>query len=277
MRVSKSEVKQTTREMRGLLLLASLLVVIIGTSAFFLPTRTDVFFAWTIGSPLTAAFLGGSYLAAFVLELLAAREVVWAYARVAVPAVFLFTTLTLIVTLLHLDKFHFDSSHWNTVAGTWVWLLVYLLVPFVMAALWIMQMRLEGGDPTHRASLPRWARITLLVQGMVMVLTGVWLLLFPVKIAAVWPWPLTPLTGRAIGAWGVGLGVAALHMARENSWRRGRAGFLASAVFALLQLVNLVRFGDEYSWGSPAGVLYLVLLLSLAVLGFIGWLRSRLH
>ena len=274
MRVAASEHKHTTRGMRGLLALASLLVLVIGTSAFFLPTRTDVFFSWTIGSPLTAAFLGGSYLAAFVLELLAAGERVWAYARVAVPAVFLFTTLTLIVTLLHLDKFHFDSPHWNTVAGTWVWLLVYLLVPFIMAALWIMQLRLEGGDPPRSAPFPRWARITLLVQGMVMVLTGVLLLLFPMQIAAVWPWPLTPLTGRAIGAWGVGLGAAALHIAIENDWRRGRGGFLASAVFALLQLVNLARFGDEYTWGSLSGVLYLVLLLSLGVLGFTGWLRS---
>lgn len=270
-----SEYKQTTRGMRRLLVTASLLVLIIGSSVFFLPTHTDVYFSWTIGSPLTAAFLGGSYLAAFVLEFLSARERVWANARVAVPAVFLFTTITLIVTLLHLDKFHFDSPHWNTVAGTWVWLLVYLLVPFIMAALWMMQMRLEGKDPPRNALLPKWVRIILLVQGIVMVLTGVMLLLFPIKMATVWPWPLTPLTGRAVGAWGVGLGVAALHMVIEDDWRRGRAYFLASAIFALLQLVNLLRFGNEYIWG-PTGVLYLVLLFSLAVLGFSGWQRSRL-
>jgi len=277
MSVTASAYKRTTRSMRGLLAVASLLVLIIGTSAFFLPARTDVYFSWTIGSPLTAAFLGGSYLAAFVLELLAAWERVWAYARVAVPAVFLFTTITLIVTLLHLDKFHFDSPHWNTVAGTWVWLLVYLLVPFAMAAVWIMQSRLEGGDPPRSAPLAGWARYTLLVQGLVMVLTGVLLLLFPMKMATVWPWPLTALTGRAVGAWGVGLGTAALHMALENDWRRGRAGYLASAVFALLQLVNLVRFGDEFAWGSVSGVLYLVLLLSFGALGFTGWLRSRVR
>lgn len=275
MTVSASDLKQTTRRMRGLLALASLLVLIIGTSAFFLPMHTDVYFSWTISSPLTAAFLGGSYLAAFVLELLAARQRVWAYARVAVPAVFLFTTLTLIVTLLHLDKFHFESPHWNTVAGTWVWLLVYLLVPFIMATLWIGQARLGGVEPTSSASLPIWARITLLTQGIVMVSTGVLLLILPMTVAAFWPWSLTPLTGRAIGAWGVGLGTAALHMMLENDWHRGRAGFLASAVFALLQLINLARFGGEYAWGSLAGFLYLLLLFTLGALGIVGWLRSR--
>jgi len=74
-----------------------------------------------------------------------------------------------------------------------------------------------------------------------------------------------------------GYGTAALHMSLENDWRRGRAGYLASAVFALLQLVNLVRFGDEFAWGSVSGVLYLVLLLSFGALGFTGWLRSRVR
>ena len=53
------------------------------------------------------------------------------------------------------------------------------------------------------------------------------------------------------------------------------AGFLASAVFALLQFINLARFGGEYSWGSFAGILYLLLLLTLGVSGIHGWLRSR--
>lgn len=266
---------KTTLNMRRMLALASLLVVIIGLSAFFLPTRTEIYFSWTIGSPLTAAFLGGSYLAAFVLELIAARETYWANARVAVPAVFLFTALTLIVTLLHIDKFHFDSPHWNTVAGTWVWLFVYLLVPFIMAALWVMQSRLRGEDPARTARLPVWARTLLLVQGGVMALTGISLLLFPATLAASWAWPLTPLTARAIGAWGVGLGTAALHMAWENDWRRARAGLSGSLVFAGLQLANLARFGNEFAWGSVAGIFYLILLLSLGLLGILGLARAR--
>ena len=266
---------QTTSAMRRMLLLAGILVVIIGMSAFFLPTRTDVYFAWTIGSPLTAAFLGGSYLAAFVLELLASREKMWANARVAVPAVFLFTALTLVVTLLHLDKFHFDSPHWNTVAGTWTWLFVYLLVPFILGALWLSQSRLGGGDPPRAAPLPGWAGATLSIQGIVMALTGVLLLVAPTAMAAAWAWLLTPLTGRAIGAWGVGIGTAALHTARENDWDRGRAVFAGILVFALLQGINLARFGSEFAWSSAAGVAYLALLVSLGGMSLAGVLRAR--
>lgn len=267
--------RETTPGMRLMLSIAGLLVLIIGMSAFFLPTRTDVYFSWTIGSPLTAAFLGGSYLAACALEFTAARETHWSNARVAVPAVLLFTTLTLFVTLLHLDKFNFDSPHWNTVAGTWVWLLVYLLVPFVMAALWVMQSRLGGSDPERTSPLPSWARFLLLVQGGLMALTGITLLLFPGSLATAWAWPLTPLTGRAIGAWGVGIGTAALHMARENEWRRMRAGLAGSAIFAGLQIINLARFPDEFAWESVAGITYIVLLISLGLLGVFGLTRAR--
>jgi len=275
MSVPSSQPVKTTSGMRGMLALASLLVLVIGISAFFLPTRTDEYFSWTIGSPLTAAFLGGSYLAAFVLELIAARQASWANARVAVPAVFLFTALTFIVTLLHLDKFHFDSPHWNTVAGTWVWLLVYLLVPFIMGALWWMQFRFRGLDPERHAPLPGWARLVLLAQGGLMVLTGLSLLLFPAAVAGVWAWPLTPLTGRAVGAWGVGLGTAALHMAIENDWQRVRPGLAGSLVFAILQFINLARFGNEFDWGSTVGIAYILLLLSLGLLGGFGILQKQ--
>jgi hypothetical protein len=56
--------------------------------------QTETYFAWTIHPPLTAAVLGAGYWASFVLELLSARERLWARTRVAVPAVLLFSTLT---------------------------------------------------------------------------------------------------------------------------------------------------------------------------------------
>ena len=48
--------------------------------------------------------LGAGYLAAAVLEVVADRQASWTRAQVAVPSVLVFTTLTLMVTLLHLDR-----------------------------------------------------------------------------------------------------------------------------------------------------------------------------
>ena len=92
--------------MRRLLYVNSALVLVIGIPLYVLSDQTDTYFAWTIHPPLTAAVLGAGYWASFVLELLSARERLWARTRLAVPAVLVFSTLTLAITLVHDDSSH---------------------------------------------------------------------------------------------------------------------------------------------------------------------------
>src|SRR2546427_2489760 len=96
--------------MRWLLYAASALVFLAGFQLTVCSEQTATYFAWTIARPLTAAFLGASYWAAVPVEIIAARQSTWASARVAVTAIWLFTTLTLVTTLLHFDLFHFSSA-----------------------------------------------------------------------------------------------------------------------------------------------------------------------
>jgi hypothetical protein len=130
--------RRTIGPMRALLVIAGGLVFLAGAPLVLVPDQTARYFAWTIQPPMTAAFLGGSYWAACVFQLLSSRERVWARARLAIPAVLLFTILTLIVTLIHINRFHFDFPFTDpdarpteafTVIGTWFWLAIYALVP----------------------------------------------------------------------------------------------------------------------------------------------------
>ena len=57
--------------LRWLLLVASGLVFLAGVQLFIGTEQTDLYFAWTIMPPLTAASLGAAYWASFVLEFLA--------------------------------------------------------------------------------------------------------------------------------------------------------------------------------------------------------------
>ena len=98
--------RRSTPGTRWILLIASVLVFLVGIQLFVLTEMTDRFFAWTILSPLTAAFLGGAYWASFTMESFASRHRTWASARIAVPAVLVFTAVTLVVTLVHLEQFH---------------------------------------------------------------------------------------------------------------------------------------------------------------------------
>lgn len=253
--------------MRVVLYVAAVLVFTVGVSLFLLSEDTDRFFAWTIASPLTAAFLGASYWAACMLEFLAARRRLWENARVAVPAVITFTGLTFIVTLIHLDKFHFDAAEAVTVAGTWLWLAVYALVPVWMSVLLVMQAREPGQDGPRTAPLARWQTALTAAVSAVMLVVGALLVVAPDEVKGMWPWELTPLTARAIGAWLIGLGVASGHAAREADAERVRPLTAASIVFVALQAIALLRYGDEVEWASISAVAYLAVLGVIAAIG----------
>lgn len=271
---TKGGVTSILAGMRRMLFASTVLVLLISFFLFLFPTRTETLFAWTIGVPLTAAFLGANYLASAFMTLLAARETVWARARVAVPGVILFTLLTTIVTFIHLDKFHLDSPGLFTRFVTWVWIAVYVLDPIFFTYAFVRQMRQPQVDPPRAAVLPGWYRLALLVVGAPMLLVGAVMLLAPAAVIGRWPWELTPLTAQAIGAWGVGIGFVVVHSAWENDWSRLRGMVVALALVGALQLVNLLRFSQAVEWGGATAILYVVFMVAAALVGGYGWWRA---
>lgn len=252
--------------LRRILIAAAMLVFLAGLQLFVFTLRTAEWFAWTVGSPMTAVFLGASYWSAIALELGGARASTWEAGRVAIPAVFVFTTLTLGVTLWHIDAFHLGpefASH--TQAVTWGWIAVYGIVPLLL----VIAVRQQAGAPSYAARivrdrLPVAVRWSLVGQAVVMLGLGIALLVAPGDAAVAWPWPLTVLTGRAVGAWLVGLGVGALHARLLDDVVAVRPLFVAGIVFVLLQSVALLRHGGELDWTGLPAVGY---VSGLAVIG----------
>ena len=93
------------------------------------------------------------------------------------------------------------------------------------------------------------------------------LFITPEHTVSWWPWALTPLTGRATGAWAFSLGVAAVHALWENDVARVRPAAFAYAAFAVLETVSVLRFADDGDWSSASGIVYLAFLASSAVVG----------
>src|ERR671915_308060 len=127
--------------------LRAVVLVAAGFQLFVLTDHTERFFAWTVKPPVTGATLGAFYWT--ILGLLAAsyREPVWARVRVAFPGVFAFTSLTLLATLVHLDRFHLGADDPITLIATWAWVAVYGVVPPALAAVLLMQRRGPGRQP----------------------------------------------------------------------------------------------------------------------------------
>ena len=261
--------------MRWLLYAASALVFLAGLQLTVFTEQTAMFFAWMIARPLTGAFLGASYWAAVPVEVIAARQSSWANARVAVPAIWLFTALTLVATLLHFDQFHFSSPIASAQGAAWFWLAIYAGVPVAMLIIWMLQLRAPGTDPPRGPPAPVWMRIAVLAQGVGMLAVGLGLFLAPDFVKQIWPWGLTPLTARAIGAWLIGIGFAAFHASRENDFLRIRplaGGYIA---FSVLQFTAVARYAGDVKWSAPAAWVYLAFLGSILPVGLYAWLGRR--
>lgn len=260
---------------RVMLYISTVLVLAISLFLFLFPSRTETLFSWTINPPLTAAFLGASYLVSAPLTFFSARETAWARARIAVPGVLLFTVLTTITTFIHLDRFHLASPNPFTRFVTWVWILVYILDPLLLGLALIMQLRLPRVDPPRDAPLPPWYRLLLAVLGLPMFLLGIIMMISPGAIIPSWPWELTPLTCRAVGAWLAGIGFVLLQAIWENDWSRLRGMTIATASLGILQLFNLARFPATLAWGSPSGIIYVAFCVGLTLAGGYGWWQTR--
>jgi hypothetical protein len=259
--------KPTSNGMKWLLRIAGVLVLLAGFQLYILTEHTDTYFAWTIQPFLTAAFLGGGYFSSCLIEFLASRKAVWAEARIAVPAVFTFTTLTLIATLVHIDRFHFSSSSMISQGAAWFWLAIYGMVPPLILLAWFQQYRLAGDSSPRTNKLPLTIRSILLVQGAVMLVWGIGLFAIPEFFAATWPWKLSILTSRAIGAWLIGIGVFAVHSVLENDYGRIKVGLISYLAFGILEIISLLRYPESIIWNSWTVWLYLALILSITLIG----------
>jgi hypothetical protein len=235
------------------------LLFIAGFQLFILSEQTDVYFAWTISLPLTAAFMGAGYWAAMVV----AYRNWWETAKVAARTMGLTavaaTGLLGIATFIHLDKFHLNSPAFITRFVAWVWIIVYVVTPFVFLWIWIAFGRSK--DETMGAKpLPTWVRYGNLFQAVVTILAGLLLFLVPASMIPFWPWELTPLTARAISAWFMSFGLACVTINRENNTSNTLGARMSLLAFCALELIAVVRYFSSFDLSKPLAWIYLLVM-----------------
>ena len=226
------------------------------------PEDTAERFAWPIEPTVMATALGAFYVAltpVVVLALLARR---WENIRVIVLPAFVFTTVELLATLVHWDKFSVGTAPFD------VWLISYVVPPPVFLAAYLWHER--RGDPSPPAErLPGWLRRTLLVLGALLAVEGVLAFVHPDWLIDSFPWALTPLTARVLSGWLLLIGTLLLSMAREDDRTRVRLAspFLVVALPALV--IQVLRYRDQVDAGSPRLWTGLVLFAALAACGIV--------
>jgi hypothetical protein len=230
---------------------------------YLLPGDADTHYAWSIKPPVSAAFIGAGFLAGTLatgLVLFAATR--WRSLSTLPPALWVLATTLLAATLIHNDRFKWDYP------PTWVWLLVYAGVPFVVPVLVLLQYR--NREPTPPAD-PRLNAVRVLsgILGAVLVAGAVVMFVAPTgSLARHWPWALTPLLARAVAAWYAMVGTMLLACALRLR-RRSEATipYATLAAWCLLLLALPLLHPDDVKGGElGAWLAVMVALLALAVL-----------
>jgi hypothetical protein len=139
-----------------------------------------------------------------------------------------------------------------------------------MLVLLIRQWRMPVADPDRRHPLSIWLRVLLVLQALILVPLGAALFIAPLLTAPLWPWMLTPLTARAIGAWLITVGAGMVQAVWENDLDRVRIALISFAIYGALQLVAVARYSEAINWTSPQAWLFALFPVGLLVSGGLG-------
>ena len=180
---------------------------------FFIPDSTGERFAWAIKPHMTALYMGAGYLGGSWLFINAIFGKRWHSIQNGFLPVTAFTWFMIFATFLHWDRF----SHGNL--GFTLWLILYLVTPFLVPVLWYYNRKTDSGKPEERDWIvPPVIRFILKLLGAALVMFALVGMFFPTLVIAAWPWTLTALTARVMSGWGALLGVGSLTMSGESRW-----------------------------------------------------------
>lgn len=224
------------------------LTLVSGAILVTLPRDTETYFAWTIAEPMTVAFMGSAYLGG-VANVLTLREDSWAVARVVVPAIFVLALTMLVATLLHLETFEWSRP------VAWSWLATYIVYTIAGPLLWTAcERRWTVSEMAH--DLPGWFGPAMAGSAAVFAVVGLALFAAPDAVADVWPWALTPLTGRVVGGWVLESAALNAMLARQRSVRTASVALLTSAIVGMMLLLSSARLAASFD-GVGATVAFL--------------------
>ena len=162
---------------------------------------------------LGSVYLGGAYFFVRVTYAQRWHEVAGGFLPVAT-----FASLMAIATVLHWDRFRH-----GTVAFA-VWTALYFTTPVILVVIFMRNQRLDEVGETPGLELPPSAAAFIVAGAVLSALMSASLYLFPDRLITVWPWTLTELTARMLGAI-FALGIAGFGVLRDRRWSSARIPF----------------------------------------------------
>ncbi|HEX4728432.1 MAG TPA: hypothetical protein VH298_11590 [Jatrophihabitans sp.] len=223
--------------------------------AFFVlvpwPTDTQRLFAWHITPTMTPMVLGSVYLGGAYFFVRVVRAPQWHQVAGGFLPVATFATLMGVTTVLHWDRF----IHTNV--AFWLWVGLYFTTPVLVLAVFLSNHREYRPAAGGELLLGQFAAAAIVLSAALSTVMSALLYLFPHRAISIWPWHLTPLTARTLGAI-FALGIAGFGARRERRWTAARIPLQVAGVMLLLILVAGLRAHSEFDSGRPLTWLFAI-------------------
>ncbi len=208
------------------------------------PHDTERLFAWGISPPLTAMMLGAVYLGGAYYFVRVLFSPTWHAVQMGLLPVTAFASLLGVATIIHWDRF--TPGHVSFIA----WAGLYFTAPVLVL---VAYLRNHIADPrTPRPGDPpvsSRARTAFGIAGTVTLLLALTLFAQPSLGVEWWPWMLTPLTARVVGAI-LALGGVGILIAGERRWSAIR--LMVETLIVMQALVLLAAVLRQSDFRSPA-------------------------
>jgi hypothetical protein len=223
---------------RGLSLFIVPFLLVAFVILYVYPGHTGRLWAWTIPVTMTSMVLASAYVGGAFFFLRVARARRWHEVGTGFLAVTAFSSLLGVATLLHWDLFAHDHL------AFWLWAGLYFTAPFLVIGAWLRNRRYAAPPASGDVLLRPLERMGLTAVGLVALATGVAMFVAPGGMIDLWPWPLTTLSCRVVGAT-LCLGGALAGVSVDPRWSAVRVMLQVEAVMLVLMLVAAARAHAE--------------------------------
>ena len=241
---------------------------------FIFPHQTEMLFAWKIQPSMSAMMLGSAYAGGIYFFTGVLRSKQWHQVKVGFLPVITFASLLGIATILHWDKF--NHSH----VSFFAWAGLYFTTPFIVFLVWLRNRNQDTGEISDKDTMiPHMARLIMGTFGAITLTISLFLFLQPSMIISLWPWTLTPLTARVMGAMFALPGIVGLGIAFDKRWSAAILILESQGFSILLILIASILSSQDYdwtNWGSWVFVGGLGLML-ISIIMLIMFTRIRIQ
>jgi hypothetical protein len=201
---------------------------------YVFPGQTARLFAWPIKPTMTSlvlasAYLGGAY---FFVRVLFERR--WNVVKIGFVSVTLFASLLGLATIMHWDVF--NHRH----VTFWIWAALYFTTPFLVFGVYLANQRVAGSPAPNELRLGSTGRWLIGLIGLLALVQGLIMFVAPQLVLPLWPWSLTPLTCRIIGAIFC-LGSAGLAVFADPRWSSVTVLLEVEMIMIPLMLIAALR------------------------------------